>query len=420
MNAGELRAVIGPNGAGKTTFFNLLSGITLPSEGTIRYKGREITRAGGTQRVRLGIAKAFQTANVYPQQTVEQNVRLAALARVQGSFALHLIRGSAHLPKVAEIAAAALDRVDLGAVATRARGRPFARRQEAARHRDRTGYPTRHPAARRAGGRDVDRRVAAHRTPHQETRRADDRADHRTRHGDDHGHLRLDHRAAPGPRARAGHAGRDPRQSEGARSLPGRPQRKRRFPNDRRTGRSPARRREDQHLLRRQSHPARRLATHRCRRNRGPLGPQRRRQDDDAQIDRRLGSAAQRQRQARRRGTRRRRHDDDRPPRRLAGARRTAHLHQPHGGRQPSARDGDGAQTRLVARPSVRQVSALARAPQTQGRRDLRRRETDAGDRPRARARYPRACCSTSRPKDSPRSSCAKSKRSSAKSKPPA
>jgi branched-chain amino acid transport system ATP-binding protein len=117
VNAGELRAVIGPNGAGKTTFFNLLSGITLPSEGTIRYKGREITNAGGTQRVRLGIAKAFQTANVYPQQTVEQNVRLAALARVQGSFALHLFRGSARLREVAEMAAAALDRVDLGGVA---------------------------------------------------------------------------------------------------------------------------------------------------------------------------------------------------------------------------------------------------------------------------------------------------------------
>jgi branched-chain amino acid transport system ATP-binding protein len=117
VNAGELRAVIGPNGAGKTTFFNLLSGITLPSAGTIRYKGREITRAGGPQRVRLGIAKAFQTANLYPQKTVEENVRLAALARVLGLAPPNMLRSSAHLGAVAEIAAAALERVDLGGAA---------------------------------------------------------------------------------------------------------------------------------------------------------------------------------------------------------------------------------------------------------------------------------------------------------------
>jgi branched-chain amino acid transport system ATP-binding protein len=118
VQPGELRAVIGPNGAGKTTFFNLLSGITLPSDGTIAYQGRDITRTGGPERVRIGIAKAFQTANIYPDQTVEQNVRLAALARVQGPFALQLFRGSARLKRVDELAAAALERVDLSAVAS--------------------------------------------------------------------------------------------------------------------------------------------------------------------------------------------------------------------------------------------------------------------------------------------------------------
>ncbi len=114
VHAGELRAVIGPNGAGKTTFFNLLSGITLPSDGTITYKGGDISTAGGPARVRLGIAKAFQTANIYSDQTVGQNVRLAALARVQGSFALQVFRRSGRLGKVDEIAERALDRVELG------------------------------------------------------------------------------------------------------------------------------------------------------------------------------------------------------------------------------------------------------------------------------------------------------------------
>jgi branched-chain amino acid transport system ATP-binding protein len=115
--AGELRAVIGPNGAGKTTFFNLLSGMTMPSDGTISYKGRDITHTSGPQRVRVGIAKAFQTANLYPEQTVEQNVRLAALARAQGPFALQIFRRSQRLQNVDAMALKALERVDLSSVA---------------------------------------------------------------------------------------------------------------------------------------------------------------------------------------------------------------------------------------------------------------------------------------------------------------
>ena len=95
---GELRAVIGPNGAGKTTFFNMLSGTTEPTSGTIIFKGNDVTRLSGTRRVHLGIAKAFQTANIYPEQTVRQNCRLAALAHVQGAFALETVRRSAVSP----------------------------------------------------------------------------------------------------------------------------------------------------------------------------------------------------------------------------------------------------------------------------------------------------------------------------------
>ena len=97
VDPGELRAVIGPNGAGKTTFFNLIAGTIAPTSGTIRYKGRDVTRVSGTSRVHLGIAKAFQTANLYTDQTVRQNCRLAALARVQGAFAPQVFRRSIRL-----------------------------------------------------------------------------------------------------------------------------------------------------------------------------------------------------------------------------------------------------------------------------------------------------------------------------------
>jgi branched-chain amino acid transport system ATP-binding protein len=114
---GELRAVIGPNGAGKTTFFNMLSGTTDATHGSIVFRGHDITRVSGTRRVHLGIAKAFQTANLYAEQSVLQNCRLAALARTQGTFALELTRCSKRLPAVDEIAERAIDQLDLGNVA---------------------------------------------------------------------------------------------------------------------------------------------------------------------------------------------------------------------------------------------------------------------------------------------------------------
>jgi ABC-type branched-subunit amino acid transport system ATPase component len=114
---GELRAVIGPNGAGKTTFFNMLSGTTDVTHGTIAFKGSDITALSGTKRVHLGIAKAFQTASIYAEQTVRQNCRLAALAHTQGAFALELLRRSSRLGAVDTIADRAIEELELGNVA---------------------------------------------------------------------------------------------------------------------------------------------------------------------------------------------------------------------------------------------------------------------------------------------------------------
>jgi ABC-type branched-subunit amino acid transport system ATPase component/ABC-type branched-subunit amino acid transport system permease subunit len=117
VNAGELRAVIGPNGAGKTTFFNLLSGTITPTRGSINFKGRDVSGMSGTSRVHLGIAKAFQTASLYPDQTVRQNCRLAALATVQGPFALQVVRRSTRLDDVDALAERAMERLELTGVA---------------------------------------------------------------------------------------------------------------------------------------------------------------------------------------------------------------------------------------------------------------------------------------------------------------
>ncbi len=117
VRPGELRAVIGPNGAGKTTFFNVIAGTVEATTGAIVFKGNDITRAAGPARVRLGIAKAFQTANLYVDQTVMQNARIAALARVQGPFAFNVFSRSTRLRRVDAFAEEALAAVDLASVA---------------------------------------------------------------------------------------------------------------------------------------------------------------------------------------------------------------------------------------------------------------------------------------------------------------
>ena len=76
----HVHSIIGPNGAGKTTFFNLLSGNLRPTGGRLIYNGRYITYLPLHRRAHLGIGRSFQITNIYPNQTVLENVRLAAQA----------------------------------------------------------------------------------------------------------------------------------------------------------------------------------------------------------------------------------------------------------------------------------------------------------------------------------------------------
>ena len=74
---GELTAIVGPNGAGKTTYFNLISGQLRPSGGSILFDGADITQLSAPLRTRAGLGRAFQLTNLFPNLSVEENVRLA-------------------------------------------------------------------------------------------------------------------------------------------------------------------------------------------------------------------------------------------------------------------------------------------------------------------------------------------------------
>ena len=79
---GEFVSIIGPNGAGKTTLVNVLTGLTPPSGGAVRFKARDVAGIGPARLARLGLARSFQLVTIFPGLTVEETLATAALLRL--------------------------------------------------------------------------------------------------------------------------------------------------------------------------------------------------------------------------------------------------------------------------------------------------------------------------------------------------
>lgn len=81
VNRGEIVGLIGPNGAGKTTLFNAISGLYKPDEGTITFKGINITGWLPHKICKLGMSRTFQVTRAFTHMTVEDTVRVGAYNR---------------------------------------------------------------------------------------------------------------------------------------------------------------------------------------------------------------------------------------------------------------------------------------------------------------------------------------------------
>ena len=75
--SGELVGLIGPNGAGKTTVFNLLTGVYVPTEGTVLLDGVPLNGKKVHQFVEAGVARTFQNIRLFTDMTVIENVKVA-------------------------------------------------------------------------------------------------------------------------------------------------------------------------------------------------------------------------------------------------------------------------------------------------------------------------------------------------------
>jgi urea transport system ATP-binding protein len=95
---GDLRFLIGPNGAGKTTLIDAVSGL-VPATGSVRYGGHELTGRKVHRIARLGVGRTFQTATVFEELTVLQNLDIAAGHR---RGALTLLRRRKGIPEEVE------------------------------------------------------------------------------------------------------------------------------------------------------------------------------------------------------------------------------------------------------------------------------------------------------------------------------
>ncbi len=81
VDEGEVVTLIGTNGAGKTTTLRTISGLLRPSGGQVRFGGERIDALPAHKIVTLGLAHSPEGRRIFPQMTVEENLRLGAFAR---------------------------------------------------------------------------------------------------------------------------------------------------------------------------------------------------------------------------------------------------------------------------------------------------------------------------------------------------
>ena len=92
VRQGEILSLIGPNGAGKTTFFNLITGFTKPTSGTVRFLDENITGLPSYEIAGKGLVRTFQKTNIFADVTLAESIKIGFhLHRHAGLF--DILRG---------------------------------------------------------------------------------------------------------------------------------------------------------------------------------------------------------------------------------------------------------------------------------------------------------------------------------------
>jgi len=94
IDVGEIVALIGPNGAGKTTFFNLMTGIYKPTEGSVTFDGQELGGRKPHQVCEMGVARTFQNIRLFSNMTTLENVMIGRHSRTKAGPLQAILRTS--------------------------------------------------------------------------------------------------------------------------------------------------------------------------------------------------------------------------------------------------------------------------------------------------------------------------------------
>ncbi|RZJ08805.1 MAG: branched-chain amino acid ABC transporter ATP-binding protein/permease [Rubrivivax sp.] len=115
VNAGEIVALIGPNGAGKSTTFNLISGVAVPTSGSVVFRGDAVGGLPSREVARRGMSRTFQHVKMLPGMTVLENVALGGHVRSRkGALRAMLRLDRDEERQLFREAACQLERVGLG------------------------------------------------------------------------------------------------------------------------------------------------------------------------------------------------------------------------------------------------------------------------------------------------------------------
>ena len=101
IGAGEVVALLGPNGAGKTTLLRAVSGL-LPWSGGMHFGGRDLAGAGPRETAKAGIAHVIEGHRVFTQQSVFDNLLLAAYDLPRGERSARVEEALGFFPEIAE------------------------------------------------------------------------------------------------------------------------------------------------------------------------------------------------------------------------------------------------------------------------------------------------------------------------------
>ena len=102
LEKGSITSIIGPNGAGKTTFFNSLTGIYKPEEGSIHFNGTATVGKRPDQIAALGVTRTFQNIRLFGSMSVIENILVGMHHRLRQNGPGVLFRSKAFKAEEAE------------------------------------------------------------------------------------------------------------------------------------------------------------------------------------------------------------------------------------------------------------------------------------------------------------------------------